>query len=885
MNLRKCETTEQGPTTASDSSSFPNHSPVRKWFLFRSLSPSVFPKFLLRLALLTVFAFPATTHACGPFFPNNLLSSGDEALLASPIANFRRELERLNLSPSRFDHVAVTNDYEQQTLDEELADLAAALKKIKVPGEEAATIIAAHRKNRDALQRYREELGGWKARAWMDKDERFNELRGAAPSYPSFADVPGLPGEFTDYFAGVVALRSPEPDRNAALKAWEQLLERPTTERKYKSTWAAFMLGKLWDEEDDDKAIAYFQMTRDLAKKKFNDSAGLAVAAIGLEARVELRRDHFKRAIELYLEQYAAGDESAVQSLHRVAERAVNTGGEELTALATTPNPRAVITAYLISGHTLVDSPTGDAPAIGPVAAWLAAVETAGLKDVDAAERLALAAYQTGEFELAERWIKRARNSAVAQWLQAKLFLRAGKIPQAAALLAKVAHALPVGSPSELTNSSEFVDGLQVPNNSDQVRTSREQVLGELGALSLSRGEFPQALDALLRANFWEDAAYVAERVLTVEELKAYVDREWPATPQTSRTNSLDIRTEADVTVDDVPTTVPAGPEQFRYLLARRLTRESRGREAQSYFPLQMQARCGELLQALDAGWNEAEPAEQRAHSLFAAARIARVDGMELLGTELAPDWFIHGGSYDWGLTWEDRSTNKTEAKINIASEAELNRAAQHRADPEQRFHYRFQAAFLAWEAAKLLPDNSAETARVLCTAGSWLKNRDPETADLFYKALVRRCRKTAIGEQADRMRWFPVLDEAGNPKPYHPQPDVAEPPERIVEAEPTPSTTEADDTTSLVPAASDVYLVHQGDSILTIARAATKLGRNVSISDLLQANPDMDPRQLRVGQKILIPAPATPLEPSVPATEDNLGIAPPEENPLPSRP
>ena len=24
------------------------------------------------------------------------------------------------------------------------------------------------------------------------------------------------------------------------------------------------------------------------------------------------------------------------------------------------------------------------------------------------------------------------------------------------------------------------------------------------------------------------DAAYVAERVLTVEELKAYVDREWP---------------------------------------------------------------------------------------------------------------------------------------------------------------------------------------------------------------------------------------------------------------------------------------------------------------------------------------------------------------------
>ena len=60
-------------------------------------------------------------------------------------------------------------------------------------------------------------------------------------------------------------------------------------------------------------------------------------------------------------------------------------------------------------------------------------------------------------------------------------------------------------------------------------------------------------------------------------------------------------------------------------------------------------------------------------------------------------------------------------------------------------------------------PDNSDETARILCTAGSWLKNRDPQTADLFYKALVRRCRKTALGTEADRKRWFPQIDEQGN--------------------------------------------------------------------------------------------------------------------------
>ncbi len=77
--------------------------------------------------------------------------------------------------------------------------------------------------------------------------------------------------------------------------------------------------------------------------------------------------------------------------------------------------------------------------------------------------------------------------------------------------------------------------------------------------------------------------------------------------------------------------------------------------------------------------------------------------------------------------------------------------------DPDRRFHYRWQAAALAWEAAQLMPNNTDETARVLCTAGTWLKDRDPEGADQFYKALVRRCRKTALGRQADVLRWFPA--------------------------------------------------------------------------------------------------------------------------------
>ena len=40
-----------------------------------------------------------------------------------------------------------------------------------------------------------------------------------------------------------------------------------------------------------------------------------------------------------------------------------------------------------------------------------------------------------------------------------------------------------------------------------------------------------------------------------------------------------------------------------------------------------------------------------------------------------------------------------------------------------------------------------------------WLQHRDPAAADRFYKALVRRCGRTALGRQADELRWFPKLE------------------------------------------------------------------------------------------------------------------------------
>jgi hypothetical protein len=130
---------------------------------------------------------------------------------------------------------------------------------------------------------------------------------------------------------------------------------------------------------------------------------------------------------------------------------------------------------------------------------------------------------------------------------------------------------------------------------------------------------------------------------------------------------------------------------------------------------------------------------------------------MELLGTEIEPDWFVYDGHFARDRIADRRSLPGPSALVSSSSD-ERRRIGENTV-PEERFHYRYEAAGHAWRAAELMPDQSDQTARVLCIAGSWLKDRDPQAADRFYKALVRRCGATQLGREADELRWFPKIE------------------------------------------------------------------------------------------------------------------------------
>ena len=162
------------------------------------------------------------------------------------------------------------------------------------------------------------------------------------------------------------------------------------------------------------------------------------------------------------------------------------------------------------------------------------------------------------------------------------------------------------------------------------------------------------------------------------------------------------------------------------------------------------------------------------------AAKIARHEGLELLGTEVEPDWATFGGDFEeeelsvvrardlkppqpasavtlegWDCSSVDYRGSRNRQLVPPTAD-EQRRLDTHHNISEDRWHYRYTAADLAWEAALLMPDNDEATARVLCAACNWLKGNDPTTADRFYQAIERRCPQTPLGKEAVKRRWFP---------------------------------------------------------------------------------------------------------------------------------
>jgi tetratricopeptide (TPR) repeat protein len=679
----------------------------------------------------------APVPACGPFFPEAYLADGREReILAMPEGDFLSELKRLAGPPSTKNPNGKWGW--AHTIEVDVQDLEKALRDRGMREGAVGETADAYRSMRNRMGSSPEEVktrdaGGGEA-----------SIGGGFDLNPYEGLLSDLPLEFRIYIRGAAAWAGGR--RDEAVREWRSLLDLPREERRYRSVWAAFMIGRALMDDRPGEAVTAFQQARFLGDEGYPDPLGLVAEGLGWQARIERNHGQCPAAIRDYYDMFCLGSEgqryAAHSSLAWTCRDLLAQEGELDASLIEDPVLREVLTAYIVAYHR-----GGQPTSSGRCREWLDAVRGSGMMiDSRTANRLAWASYAVGDVESAKEWLDAAETvTPYGIWVRAKLSLREGRIDEAVRDLRSIRDRFPTISEADRRDYT----------------TSRAstQLNAELGVLFLGRKEYTAALDAFLRAGYWADAAYVAERVLTVEELEEYIRRH---------------RDDALLTAGDGSPYHYAGDgpasllDALRSLLSRRFSRLGDWEKARRYCTEAYRPILDEYVNHLEEGRDPANSPRLRAENLYRAAEIAQEHGMELMGTELYPDWAVHGGVYSWwGYLGRDESRdeylpNLVEGfpaplmEVLGGSDDERVRVERAAPSPDIRFHYRYTAANLMWEAAELLPDNDVLTAKALYYGGSWLKKKDPQSADRFYKALVNRCRGLEYGQLADRLRWFP---------------------------------------------------------------------------------------------------------------------------------
>lgn len=693
----------------------------------------------------------ATVWACGPDFPSQLLDRREATLKATPQNSFAFEAAQL---------LPATDELpDDETAEAPKAD------------DAAATAVSL----------------GLTPEQWKQV-EPLNQLGDGDEAYAQGKDLPEdlrlytagavdyhateKPCEGSDESGAAPAERcvdSAGAAMDRAVARFEKVLALPPAQAKLRGVWAAYMLGRIHAERARDQAAdpAAFKRESEAAAKAFqaartraldggSDTQGLALSSFGEEARLHLYVDgnpcgwheiagpynhcgphlapaDLKRAITLYAAQAGHGSRGAIQSLAILADTTFRDDGLA-AALIDHPVSQRLLVAYALARMSDVVSESADGKSTSTkpspsLVALVSAIEQRGLDHVEGADRLAALAYRVGRYDLAAKLIDRAPGP-LSSWVRAKLALQKGDLAAAAAAYAEAAKVFP-----KADDPKASLEPL-----------STHLLVGEQGVLALARGEYIEAMGWLYDAasmvggsgnefspddetsgiGYGNDVSYLAERVLTLDELKRFVDERVPATPAPAPAKAGSAE----------PAPYWGGAplaDNLRWLLARRLMRAGRYDEAQPYFPASgdprfgkedLRAKAREFAQAVrdaDRAWTDIGKAEAR----YAAAVIQREQGLELFGYEQRPDYQSEGGGFSGGS-----GHVADDLKQNFVTDGERQRFADSAAKPDLRFHYRYLAADRAASAADLLPPRSQAFAAVLCKATGWMLEGPPDYGD-----------------------------------------------------------------------------------------------------------------------------------------------------------
>jgi tetratricopeptide (TPR) repeat protein len=347
---------------------------------------------------------------------------------------------------------------------------------------------------------------------------------------------------------------------------------------------------------------------------------------------------------------------------------------------------------------------------------------------------LAAGAYRLGQFGMAESLLGLAstdaidpnswqRNSYIGHWVRSKLLLRRGRAEDAKRELQHAERAAPPG----VQSSWESDEG--------SVYDPVQRIRSERAIYELQQGQPVAAMSTLWpnAAVQWEDVAYVAERLLTIEQLQTFVQQ---------------------LSLDDKMAGKPSPAARLNALLGRRLMRAGRYDEALPHLSAHIEP-ARRYATARKAAERATHPLD-RAAALFEAHLVLAepAHGLHVIGTEVGPDWVVYEGnnigpslddedvfpSFDAEDDWRPRyhkemmEERSHDARWLGPHERELSAQAR---PSLLRYHYRYVASELAEQAALLVHPRSQAYAALMCHAADTIHTIHIGRRDQVYRAFL----------------------------------------------------------------------------------------------------------------------------------------------------
>ena len=596
---------------------------------------------------------------------------------------------------------------------------------------------------------------------WQKADQAARQARGEAP-----LAEPIVPKAYALYQQSLTV------DRESAIKLMDELLALPAEERKPLAAIAKYRRARLtmsledWATLSDEATKQRLAAIRadlgsveaharegslDPAQISENTAYWLAYTRCMIlpsERLVRLGEADFAGAVDTYLRMPQRGEANAVNSCMMLAHKLCGEG--YFQPALDDEDLRMLVTIFLTSNgsHNRERQLSSDV-LVDRRRQWLEALDAAKVPPTFAPAHVAILQLAVG------RWQACAETSATMpaadptrRLLLSRCNLRlSGDRDVSRAFLGGGSPRLDLTTPAKgfttLTTDQTIIDPLDP-------QTVLRRVHGESGMLALSAGDIPTALRHFDEGDFLMESFYLGECLLTVDELKDYVDRR------------------------QIPPNKGHGTDDYSYyplvnlreLLSSRLMRAGRLEESLEYVAPKLRAEATNYVLLRRAAERDDVGARERADSHWRSALAIRQLGEIIQHSPFGLSW--SGGSWYvgygyWprvrlGQSMDDRQPLPME--IAPAGKDETRRLlswqSQHidRADLSER-DARYASFRHALEAVRLLPDNDPAGAEILQYAGNLLKYREPKAAVPAYRLLVTRFPQTPYGQHAVAKKWF----------------------------------------------------------------------------------------------------------------------------------